>query len=722
MTKASNLVRGWRVNISFLGLMILGITVLWKAWYLSGPAGEPYLKKASESNRKVFEIPANRGDLYDCRMNLLASSVPLYELRVDFGVDIMHDTAFYRLLDSLSVGLADIFPKKNRHEWRRDLISAKRSKPVKRYWLLHKEVSFGTYERVRALPMMGLQRETKRLGGLIAIQSNRRVLPYGNLAARTIGYLHQGRPRIGLEAGLDSVLSGEPGMALKQRMGGGVWKPVGQDFHKEPRNGRSVVTTLDIRLQEIAHQALSKAMVDQGAMKGCAILMETQTGKIRALANMVRKSQSHGDSGKLGEYDQVAYGIGVEPGSVFKLVALTAGLSDGFWTLEDSIPMNNYTFQNGSFVLEDEHKYGPWMKVEEIFAKSSNVGVARLLHRHYGKSPEAFFGKLRDFGLDQSMNLPLLCDPKPIFRTTAFKDYNPTDLYSTGIGYSMLITPMQLLTFYNAIVNGGIRVEPSLLQEIQGEPVSQFSDQRGMFGGPFKKTGVESPGFLPHLRKGLVAERRILDYNKALAARRMMRRVAIDGTVKEQMKGLTFGVGGKTGTARLRDGQGKTMNNRHRAMFIGYFPEPNPRYSCLVMLEDPSGGLYYASQVAAPVFRDIAEQTMAIKEFRRIQQGVATSFTKVFRSKDSRGSGSLKVQGNGNGKAWNQVDAMKVNDLMGMDAAAAVWALESRGYRVSIQGSGKVRQCMGLGGTVSMEYGGIPAARPGQRVMLLLGT
>ncbi|NBV05537.1 MAG: hypothetical protein EBS08_07745, partial [Cytophagia bacterium] len=168
MSKANYFVRGWRVNLAFLGLMLLGIVVLWRAWTLTGSEGEPYLQRANESNRKLFEIPAHRGDLYDCNMNLLASSVPLYELRVDFGVDALHDTAFYRQLDSLASGLALVFPKKNHLDWKRDLISAKRSKPVKRYWLLHKEVSFGVYEQVRALPMMGLQPKTKRLGGLIA--------------------------------------------------------------------------------------------------------------------------------------------------------------------------------------------------------------------------------------------------------------------------------------------------------------------------------------------------------------------------------------------------------------------------------------------------------------------------------------------------------------------------------------------------------------------------
>lgn len=698
--------------MAFLGLMFLGIAVLWKTWNLLGPAGEPYLQQATESNRKLFEIPANRGDLYDCNMNLLASSVPLYELRVDFGVEAMHDTAFYRSLDPLSKGLAELFPKKTRLDWKRDLINAKRSKPVKRYWLLHKEVSFGILDRVRELPMMGLQGDSKRLGGLIAVQTNRRVLPYGNLAARTIGYIHQGRPRVGLEAGLDSVLSGEPGLALKQRMGGGVWKPVGQELQKEPRHGQSVVTTLDIRLQEIAHQALSKAMNAQGAMKGCAILMETQTGKIRAMTNMLRKSQRGGDSSLVGEYDQVAYGIGVEPGSVFKLVALMAGLSDGFWTLEDSIAMTNYTFQTGPFKLEDEHKYGPWMKVEEIFAKSSNVGIARLLHRHYGKKPEAFFAKLKDFRLEQSLDLPLLHDPKPKFRTTALKDYSPSDLYSTGIGYSMLITPLQILSFYNAVVNEGFRVEPSLLEEIQREQVKQPSVRWDWFGGWFKSTGVEEVEFGTKSSDAIAKGHRILDRDKALAARQMMRRVAIDGTVKEQMKGLTFGVGGKTGTARLRDGSGNSLSNRHRAMFIGYFPEPNPKYSCLVMLEDPRRGMFFASQVAAPVFRDIAEQTMAIKEFQRIPSMAA----------DSTNRSSIKTTKQAKGSNWDQVQIVAINDLLGMDAAAAVWALESKGYRVSLQGRGKVRRCMGLVESSLNGQRRIPEAKPEQRVMLLLGT
>ena len=712
MSKTNYFVRGWRVNLAFLGLMLLGIRVLWRAWTLTGSEGEPYLQRANESNRKLFEIPAHRGDLYDCNMNLLASSVPLYELRVDFGVDALHDTVFYRQLDSLTWGLARVFPKKNHLDWKRDLISAKRSKPVKRYWLLQKEVSFGVYDQVRALPMMGLQPKTKRLGGLIAVQTNRRLLPYGSLAARTIGYIRQGKAQIGLEAGMDSVLSGVPGLALKQRMGGGVWKPVDQELQKEPCHGGQVVTTLDIRLQEIAHQALSKAMHAQGAMKGCAILMETGTGKLRAMSNMVRKPNKGGDSSSIGEYDQVAYGIGVEPGSVFKLVALTAGLSDGFWNLEDSIAMPDYTFQTGSFRLVDEHTYGPWMTVEQIFAKSSNVGIARLLHRHYGSKPETFFAKLKEFGLEQSINLPIHRDPKPQFRTTALQDYNPSDLYSTGIGYSMLITPLQLLTFYNAVVNEGIRVEPSLLEEIQRKKVHGSSTQWGFLGPWLASDEGEEAELDFNTMNAPVKGRRILDRNKALAARRMMRRVAIDGTVKEQMKGLTFGVGGKTGTARLRDGSGKTMSNRHRATFIGYFPEPNPRYTCLVMLEDPRNGLFFASQVAAPVFRDIAEQTMAIKEFRRVPSTQVVTNTKVPHQRKVIGA---EVE-------WNKVQLTEVNDLLGMDAAAAVWALENKGYRVSLQGTGKVRQCMGLMGAIKNGERGIPAAKPGQRVMLLLGS
>lgn len=711
MRKSKNIIRGWRVNIAFLGLLFLGLGVLWNIWQLNGPAGKPYLTQATQSNRKFFEIPANRGDLYDCNMNLLATSVPLYELRIDFGVDAMHDTSFYRSLDLLAQGLAQLFPKKSRMEWKKDLLFAKRSKPVKRFWLLQKEVSYGMLVRARALPLMGLQGASKQIGGLIAIQTNRRVLPFGNLAARTIGYIQQGKPRVGLEAGLDSVLMGETGLVLKQRMGGGVWKPVDQDLQKEPLHGRPVVTTLDIRLQEIAHQALFQAMNEQKAMKGCAILMEMQTGKIRAMTNMVRKSSNADDSGQVGEFDQVAYGIGVEPGSVFKLVTLMAGLSDGYWTLEDSIPMTDYVFQVGKYKLEDEHRYGPWMTIEEIFAKSSNVGTTRLLHRYYGNRPEAFFAKLKDFGLAQSMNLPLLQDPKPKFRTTALQDYSPSDLYSTGIGYSMSITPLQMLTFYNAVVNEGIRVDPSILEDFGVGQIMGTSLSSGLIQGRNQNIDWDIREPSHGSTSTLPAGRRILDRQKAQAARRMMRRVAIDGTVKEQMKGLTFGIGGKTGTARLRDGSGISMNHRHRAMFIGYFPEPNPKYSCLVMLEDPRSGLYYASQVAAPVFRDIAELTMATREFQQIP------------SKDNATGPVIASQSIQKVQAhhWGKCNVQEIHDLVGMDGAAAVWALESKGYRVSVQGRGKVRQCTGLAGTSFADLGGIPDAKPGQRVMLSLG-
>ncbi|MBM3936950.1 MAG: hypothetical protein FJ343_07400 [Sphingomonadales bacterium] len=319
---------------------------------------------------------------------------------------------------------------------------------------------------------------------------------------------------------------------------------------------------------------------------------------------------------------------------------------------------------------------------------------------------------MKDFRLEQSLDLPLLHDPKPKFRTTALKDYSPSDLYSTGIGYSMLITPLQILSFYNAVVNEGFRVEPSLLEEIQREQVKQPSVRWDLFGGWFKSTGVEEVEFGTKSSDAIAKGHRILDRDKALAARQMMRRVAIDGTVKEQMKGLTFGVGGKTGTARLRDGSGNSLSNRHRAMFIGYFPEPNPKYSCLVMLEDPRRGMFFASQVAAPVFRDIAEQTMAIKEFQRIPSMAA----------DSTNRSSIKTTKQAKGSNWDQVQIVAINDLLGMDAAAAVWALESKGYRVSLQGRGKVRRCMGLVESSLNGQRRIPEAKPEQRVMLLLGT
>jgi membrane peptidoglycan carboxypeptidase len=187
---------------------------------------------------------------------------------------------------------------------------------------------------------------------------------------------------------------------------------------------------------------------------------------------------------------------------------------------------------------------------------------------------------------------------------------------------------------------------------------------------------------------------RILEKRHAAAALRMMRRVAVDGTVKEQMKGLTFGIGGKTGTARLRDQRGSTSENRHRAMFIGYFPDPDPQYTCLVMIEEPSAGIYYASMVAAPVFRDIAEQTMAIKEYRPNLQRTA-----------SQGAIASTVE-------TTDARIQSPDDLIGMEASAAVWALERQGYLVSVQGNGRVRRF----------WGNLNSNKPGQRVTLLLGS
>ncbi|MGA1666093.1 MAG: peptidoglycan D,D-transpeptidase FtsI family protein [Bacteroidia bacterium] len=646
--------QGWRLNGAFLMLLVLGILILSRVYLFATTWGEPYRQQSIKENLRLFELPANRGDIYDCQMNLLASSVPLYELRVDFGVQTMADTAFNRQVDELATGLEALFGDIPRLAWKAKLIQARYAKHPSRYWLLRKEVSFGTMAKVRKLPL--LRDESNMRGGLVVVQTNRRVMPYGDLAARTIGYLKNDTARIGIEKGLDTLLAGQPGLVLKQRMGGGVWKPLGDGVQRQPRHGKSVVTTLDIRLQEIAHESLVHAMHQHQARLGCALLLETATGKVRAMVNLVKNQKGDG----LGEWNQVAYGYPVEPGSVFKLASLMAGLADGYWTLSDTVDMGSYQFTAGSYQIQDDHRYGSRMSVEEIFSKSSNVGISKLLHRGYAGQPKKYFDRLRAFGLDQRMSLPLLEDPQPLYRDPENQGWSVSDLYSTGIGYSMQITPLQLLTFYNAVVNGGIRQEPSLVE------------------GRAKTQG-----------------KRILEKSQAEAARRMMRRVAIDGTVKEQMKGLTFGIGGKTGTARLRNAQGATAANRHRAMFIGYFPDPDPQYTCLVMIEEPSAGAYYASLVAAPVFRDIAEQTMALKEFRGNSTKALAQHQSLQSTQPSPPS-----------------DLSSLDQLVGMEASAAVWALERQGYTVSVQGSGRVRRCMG----------NLQNHKPGQRVTLLLGS
>jgi len=645
--------QGWRLNGTFLVLLVLALVILTRVYLYATTWGEAYRAQSVKENLRLFDLAANRGDIYDCQMNLLASSVPMYELRIDFGVQTMVDSAFDRQVDELAAGLSDIFPDVSRLLWKTKLIQARYAKNPNRYWLLRKGVSFGTLAQVRKLPM--LKDESTLRGALVAIQTNRRVMPYGDLAARTIGYLKNDTSRIGIEKGLDTVLAGTPGLVLKQRMGGGVWKPMGDGIQRDPKHGQSVVTTLDIRLQEIAHESLIKAMESHKARLGCAILLETRTGKVRAMVNLVRNQKGEA----YGEWNQVAYGYPVEPGSVFKLASLMAGVADGHWNLNDTVEMGSYVFNSGSYQIQDDHRYGSSMSVEEIFSKSSNVGISKLLHRGYSGQPKRYFDRLRAFGLDRRINLPLLEDPRPLYRDPEHRGWSASDLYSTGIGYSMQITPLQLLAFYNGVVNGGVRQEPSLVE------------------------GLSQP-------KGT----RILEKRHAAAALRMMRRVAVDGTVKEQMKGLTFGIGGKTGTARLRNEQGSTSENRHRAMFIGYFPDPDPQYTCLVMIEEPSAGIYYASMVAAPVFRDIAEQTMAIKEYRpnlrkASLQGRSTTVVEV-----------------------NESPIQSPDELIGMDASAAIWALERQGYIVSVQGNGRVRRF----------WGNLNSNKPGQRVTLLLGS
>jgi cell division protein FtsI (penicillin-binding protein 3) len=663
-----------RIYLVFALICIAGAAVLVKAYQIQTYKGDYWVEMSDSLTTKMFEITAERGNIYSEDESLLATSLPFFDLFVDFGSKAMSDELFENNVDSLAICMANTFEDKSASAYKKAFVIARKYK--KHYFPLRKDVDYAQLKMMQQWPLF---RAGKYKGGLIVETRQKRKNPYGILAQRTIGY-SRAKADVGLEAKYNSYLEGSKGKILKQKIAGGTWVPIEKENAIEPQNGKDIITTLDINLQDVAETALANAITVSEAKYGCVIVMEVKTGAIKAIANLGWDA-----AGNLTENVNYAISHRTEPGSTFKLVSYLAMLDDGLISLNDSVNITNGVAAFSGAVMRDDHPSKNILTPTEAFAQSSNVAVARFMLRAYGKNKARFYEKMKQFGITSKSGIDLKGEVTPGISSP--DKWSKLSLPWKATGYENLLTPMQLLTFYNSVANGGTRMQPYLVSRIvdNGKIVKDF------------KPVVQI--------KSIASAAAIKDAHELLKA------VINDehGTGKS-IRSSFFQFAGKTGTAKILDETG--YGNSNQAMFCGFFPADAPKYSCLVMIYKPQGIYRTGGGIAAPVFKTIAEKILSTDknigntinagkkpsapsnvaingEVHQIKT-IAERWQKEFKLSDSINYVDVKLNRSAISIKPVLVRENLVPDVTGMAFDDALFLLENAGLKIVFSGKGKV--------------------------------
>lgn len=579
----------WRVGVIYFAVLFFALCIIGRVIYLQFFEAEIWKTKSERISFKDVVIEPNRGDIYSIEGRLLSTSVPYYEIRMDLNSNAMDPELFYNNIDSLALCLSQLFKDKNASEYKRKLIIERNN--GNRYYLIKRQVNYNQLKKLRTFPIF---REGKFKGGLIVRQTNKRILPHLNLAARTIGYTADGS-MVGLEGAYDNYLKGVKGIRIEQKLSGDVWMPIDDRNTIEPKNGKDITTTINVNYQDVAEQALLKQLIKANAMHGSAILMEVETGEIKAIANLKRNN-----NGTYSEAYNFAIGESTEPGSTFKLASIIALLEDKYVDLGDTINTGKgeIKFYNEKLSDTKEGGYGK-ITVKQAFEYSSNVGISKIINQYYSKNPKDFVARLYSMNLNEKLGLEIEGEGEPLIKYPTDPTWSGISLPWMSIGYELRLTPLQTLTFYNAIANDGKMVKPIFVKAIMdhGRIVKTFKTE--------------------------VINHSICSKSTIEKAKELLEGVVENGTAKN-LKNKNYKIAGKTGTAQLANqkyGYNQDIGASYQASFVGYFPADNPKYSCIVVINSPSRDIYYGNIVAGPVFKEIADKVYSTSVFLKHDNG-----------------------------------------------------------------------------------------------------
>lgn len=687
--KTSSLLRTFLVYIAVLGV---GVAIIAQAVVVQTKKSEELLRLAEQVETRFDTLQASRGDILADDGSLLATDVPIFEVGID--PQVIDSAVFFSNVDELSRQLAGMFPKRSAARWKKGLIDARNN--GRHYFLVDLNVTLGQFREMETFAILNLG---NLKGGLSKSQPRfKRIHPYGSLALRTIGYVNDSTV-IGLESACDSILRGKNGHHKQRHLHHGGWIPIDDDNNIEAINGNDIVTTIDIGMQDIAERALKNAIVTNKAEQGCAIVMEVATGRIKAITNLQRNPETN----QCYEAFNFAIGNGIEPGSTFKLASMLVLLENhpelNVNTRNVNIGRAHTPLVFSNKKMYDDHPVNEdgWVTIREVFEQSSNKGTARLITDYFGEHPEQYVNGLYSLGLNVPLGTGIAGEAHPYVKHPVYDKirWSKTSLPWMSIGYELRLSPLQILTLYNGVANGGKMMKPQFVREIRREG---------------QTLQVIEPVVLRQLASG-----RTIDTIQS-----MMEGVVCNGTAKG-LRGTEYGIAGKTGTAQLYNVKKKAykwlnaegrIERDYNVTFVGYFPTEQPLYSCIVVISKAKGQFYSAGKVAAPAFKQISDRIYAtrIKGLIETSPDAPKAIDSIVRHRSEstpylHGIG-IAYADHSLGSEWVETsfsredgeyvmepihfDSLRVPDMRGMNITDAVYLIENMGWVAEFQGQGKV--------------------------------
>ena len=696
----------WKTYLVYFLVLIFGIAIIAKIIVVQTKDNKELEKLAEQREYRVDTLEASRGNIFSSDGQLMATTIPLYDVFFDYK---SVDSAFLAdNIDSLCGQMASLFPKRNREQWKAFFAEGRAKK--NRHYKIALNI---THTELRQMQQFVIFNRGLYKNGLIIDKKIRREHPYKDLASLMLGMANEKKGYFfGLEGAYNDYLRGQNGRQLVRRIHHGAWIPVDSDDNTDALNGDDVITTFDVKLQDIVESALNNTLTVNKAEQGCAILMDVETGYVKALANL---SLNH-ETGKYEELYNVALAERYEPGSVFKIASMVVLLNHNEnMSLSDKVNIGMGPIQFSNRTMKDDHSFakGGVCTVQEVIEQSSNKGTAVLVTKNFAAHPEKYVDGLYALGLNKKIGTGITGEAQPVIKHPDDKTKDGRKLWSNvslpwmSIGYEVNVTPMQLLMLYNAIANGGRMMKPQFVTEIRrGEQTVE------RFEPIVLSEHIASPESIEKIQT-------------------MLEGVVLRGTARRQFAGCVVGVAGKTGTAQYYDkvqgyayhepGIGRKLYN---TTFVGYFPTDKPRYSCIIMVSRARGAKWAAGGVSAPGFREIAEKVYAtrigVSEDDSLVRKADKAHAPVIVRHDKESYYLHGIDKSFNDYAINgdwvtvergedgqitmreaKLSNNRVPNVVGMDITDAVYLLENMGISTEFTGQGVVKeQSLHAGDTV----------------------
>lgn len=667
----------FRVYIAFTCICLFGCAIIIKAGMIQVKEGPKLKALAKEMHTRFDTLIAERGNIYTETGVLLSSSIPEFEVHIDFSV--IDSGLFAKNIDSLCSCVAGLFKDKTAAQYKEEFVRAYNEE--NKYYQLGRKLKYYQYEALRTFPIFN---KGQGYGGFIVDTKEKRVTPYNMLAYRTIGVFRDSNVS-GLEATYNRDLVGENGRRVVQKSTGNVWVPI-EGSEVDPVNGKDIVTTLDINVQDVAEHALMSILQKYECLYGTCIVMEVKTGKIRTLVNLGRQPD-----GSYWEDFNYAM-IPTEPGSTFKMATLLSLLNDKLVNVEQIVDAEGGAIRFGKEVMRDSHLGLHAMPIWKAYAESSNAAFAKLGYTYYKDNPSRYVQHLKDFHLDRPTGIDLVGERRTHIIQPGTNEWSATTLPWMATGYGVLVSPLHTCMLYNSVANNGRMMKPYLVSAI-------------------KEYGKEVKTFPPTV----VAT--VGDSSVIAQLLKCTRAVVTEGTAKG-IESPYYTIAGKTGTAQVADKGIRYSDGVYQGSFVGFLPADDPKYTiCVVIRTKPHSAAYYGGAIAAPVFRMVADKIFSenMGAWEGPLDSLARTGSNIMPAKAATAS-SYEVLLNAIGKHTSMpedntnalmqlsIDSNKhlviepkklyrniMPDVTGMSLKDAVYMLETSGLQVQVQGRGKVK-------------------------------